>query len=58
MTLDTARGILLAPPGLFTRVRIHLAQRDARRRLRDLDDHLLRDIGISRADLELRRFVK
>lgn len=58
MTLDTTRGILLAPPGLFTRVRIHLAQRDARRRLRELDDHLLRDIGITRSDIEIRRFLK
>lgn len=58
MTLDTARGILLAPPGLFTRVRTHLAQRSARRRLQELDDRLLRDIGITRADLEIRRFLK
>lgn len=58
MTLDTARGIVLAPPGLFTRVRIHLAQRDARRRLYELDDRLLRDIGITRGDIELRRFLK
>ena len=58
MTLDTARGILLAPPGLFTRVRIHLAQRDARRRLIELDDRLLRDIGITWADINIRRFMK
>lgn len=58
MTLDTARGILLAPPGLFTRVRIRLAQRDARRRLIELDDRLLRDIGITWADINIRRFMK
>ncbi len=58
MTLDTARGILLAPSGLFTRVRVHLAQRDARRRLRELDDHLLCDIGITRSDIEIRRLLK
>jgi len=58
MTAQTVRGTLLAPPGLFTRVRFHLAQRQARRQLQELDDRLLRDIGFARDDNEIRRFLK
>jgi uncharacterized protein YjiS (DUF1127 family) len=57
MTLARARaGRDANPIGLALRA---LARRRARRRalleLRHLDDHLLRDIGLTRADLEIMR---
>lgn len=58
MNIIAARGILLAPPGLFERVRTKLAQAAARRPLGELDDRLLRDLGISRADIEFRGLLK
>jgi uncharacterized protein YjiS (DUF1127 family) len=62
MTLDTARGIIIGDrrrptPGLFERVRKHFAQVATRKQLRALDDHMLRDIGLSRTQIELREFL-
>ncbi|MGE0005883.1 MAG: DUF1127 domain-containing protein [Parvibaculaceae bacterium] len=62
MTLDTARGIALGSrqrpaPGLFERVRRHFVRAADKEHLRSLDDHLLRDIGINRAQIELREFL-
>ena len=57
MNVIAARGILLAPPTLFTRVRNKLAQDTAERQLGELDDRLLRDIGVTWADIEIRKFL-
>jgi|GEM_PF-2958975 uncharacterized protein YjiS (DUF1127 family) len=62
MTLDTARGIILGTrhrptPGLFERVRKHFSRAATKQHLRGLDDHMLRDIGVSRAQIELREFL-
>jgi uncharacterized protein YjiS (DUF1127 family) len=45
------RGIARLIGGVAERVRVRLEARRWRRRLRCLDDHLLRDIGIRRAAL-------
>lgn len=64
MNIHTARGIVLndsrkpATPGLFERVRTYLAHEATRRQLRQLDDRMLRDIGITRGDIEIRRLLK
>lgn len=58
MTAQAARGMLLAPPGLFTRLRVHLARRQAKRQLQELDDRLLRDIGVTPGEIDIRRFLK
>jgi uncharacterized protein YjiS (DUF1127 family) len=58
MNVIAARGILLAPPSLFTRVRKKLAHNTAQRQMSKLDDRFLRDIGMTRADLEIRRLLK
>jgi uncharacterized protein YjiS (DUF1127 family) len=58
MNVIAARGILLAPPSLFTRVRKKLAQNTAQRQMSKLDDRFLRDIGMTRADFEIRRLLK
>jgi len=58
MNVIAARGILLAPPSLFTRVRKKLAQKTAQRQMSKLDDRFLRDIGMTRADFEIRRLLK
>lgn len=62
MTLDTARGIILGDrrrptPGLFERVRKHFSRAATRQHLLALDDHMLSDIGLSRAQIELREFL-
>jgi uncharacterized protein YjiS (DUF1127 family) len=58
MYASAVRGILLATPSLFERVRMKLAHSAARRQLGDLDDRMLRDIGVTRADIEIRRLLK
>jgi uncharacterized protein YjiS (DUF1127 family) len=59
MNMSAARGILLAPPSLLTRVRTKLAQPAAdERQVSELDDRLLRDIGVTRTDIEIRRLLK
>jgi uncharacterized protein YjiS (DUF1127 family) len=59
MNMSAARGILLAPPSLFTRVRMKLAQAAVdERQMGELDDRLLRDIGVTRTDIEIRRLLK
>ena len=58
MNLIAARGIILAPPSLFERVRTKLAQAAARRPLVELDDRLLRDIGVTRTDIEIRGLLE
>jgi uncharacterized protein YjiS (DUF1127 family) len=62
MTLDTARGIILGTryrptPGLFERVRLHFSRAATQQHLRSLDDRMLRDIGISRGQVELRELL-
>lgn len=62
MTLDTARGIILGTryrpmPGLFERVAMHFSRVARQQHLRGLDDRMLRDIGLSRAQIELREFL-
>lgn len=58
MYAPAARGTLLAPLSLFERVRVKMAHSAARRQLSELDDRMLRDIGVTRADIEIRRFLK
>ena len=62
MTLDTARGIIFGTrhrptPGLFERVRKHFSNAATQQHLRGLDDRMLRDMGITRAQVELREFL-
>lgn len=58
MNMIAARGILLAPPSLFTRVRRKWAQAADQQQMSELDDRLLRDIGMTRTDIEIRRLLK
>ena len=62
MTLDTARGIILGTrhrptPGLFERVRKYLSRAATQQQVGLLDDRALRDLGISRAQIELREVL-
>ena len=57
MNLIAARGIILAPPSLLTHMRMKLAQAADQRQMSELDDRTLRDIGITRADIEIREFL-
>ena len=62
MTLDTARGIIIGTryrptPGLFERVRRHFSRAASQHHLLALDEHMLRDVGMSRAQIELREFL-
>jgi uncharacterized protein YjiS (DUF1127 family) len=62
MTLDTARGILLGTrhrpmPGLFERVRTYLSHAATPQQLGLLDERTLRDLGISRAQIEFREVL-
>ena len=54
MNVIAARGILLAPPTLLNRVRKKMAQATDQREMSKLDDRLLRDIGVTWADIEIR----
>ncbi len=58
MNMIAARGILLAQPSLFTRVRRKWAQAADQQQMSELDDRLLRDIGMTRTDIEIRRLLK
>jgi hypothetical protein len=62
MTLDTARGIVLGTryrptPGLFERVRKYFSRAASQQYVGLLDDRTLRELGISRAQIELREFL-
>jgi hypothetical protein len=61
MTLDTARGIIIGSrhrptPGLFERVRKYFSGDAKQKQLSALDDRI-RELGISRAQIELREFL-
>ncbi|WP_162914310.1 DUF1127 domain-containing protein [Taklimakanibacter lacteus] len=58
MNMIAARGIILAPPSLLTRMRMKLAQAADQWQTSNLDDRLLRDIGVTRADIEIRGFLE
>ena len=58
MYAPAVRGTLLARPSLFESVRMKLSHSAARRQLGELDDRMLRDIGLTRADIEIRRLLK
>jgi uncharacterized protein YjiS (DUF1127 family) len=45
------RQSIVEVPGLMGRVRTYIARSRAERQLRQLDDHLLADIGVSRKDI-------
>ena len=55
MNMIAARGIILAPPSLLTHVRKKMAQATDQREMSKLDDWLLRDIGVTWADIETRK---
>jgi uncharacterized protein YjiS (DUF1127 family) len=62
MTLDTARGIILGTryrptPGLFERVRKYFSRAATQQHVGALDDRTLRELGISRSQIELREFL-
>jgi uncharacterized protein YjiS (DUF1127 family) len=40
--------------GLFEKLRVHIARVKAEKQLKELDDRLLADIGLSRADIGRR----
>ncbi len=42
---------LSATPGLMGQIKTYLARHSAERQLRQLDDHLLADIGLKRTDI-------
>ena len=58
MTVTSTRGILLAAPRLFERMRRRMEQVTARLHVRELDERMLRDIGVTRTQIELREFMK
>lgn len=58
MNVNAARGIVLAPPSLLARMRTKLAQPAPEWQMSELDDRILRDIGVTRADIEIRRVLK
>ncbi len=52
MSRETARNHALSgAPGLMGRVKTYIARSNAERQLRQLDDRLLSDIGLKRADI-------
>jgi uncharacterized protein YjiS (DUF1127 family) len=52
MSRETVRNNgLSATPGLMGQFKTYLARSKAERQLRQLDDHLLADIGLKRADI-------
>ena len=58
MYAPAARGTFLAPLSLFERVRVKMARSAIHRQLSELDDRMLRDIGMTRADIEIRKLLK
>ena len=62
MTLETARGIILGThhrptPGMFERVRKYFSRAATQQYLGLLDDRSLRELGIHRAQIELREYL-
>jgi hypothetical protein len=62
MTVTTARALIANPamplsPSFMTRMSRRFSAAATRSRLRALDDRMLKDIGLSRADIETMRFM-
>ena len=61
MTVTTARALIAHPPASSTSLIAWMSRRLSasvtRSQLRGLDDRMLRDIGLTRADVEAMRFM-
>lgn len=62
MTVTTARAIIASPPmpmtpSFLARMTRRVATSVTRSQLRELDDRMLNDIGLTRADIETMRFM-
>jgi uncharacterized protein YjiS (DUF1127 family) len=62
MNVTTARAIIANPPmpmapSFLARMSRRVAASVTRSQLRELDDRMLKDIGLSRADIETMRFM-
>jgi uncharacterized protein YjiS (DUF1127 family) len=62
MTVNTARALIANPampasPSLISWMNRRLAASLTRNQLRSLDDRMLWDIGLTRADIETMRFM-
>jgi uncharacterized protein YjiS (DUF1127 family) len=62
MTVDTARALIANPAmplstSLITRMSRRFSASVTRSQLRALDERMLKDIGLTRADIEAMRFM-